>query len=189
VTDQRKYDPAAVSRAISHALRHEPWLYELELDDEGWTSASALIFALNRANPHWALSRADLENVVAASDKRRHELVDERIRALYGHSLPGKLERRPATPPALLFHGTSSRAAIQIAHEGLRPMHRQYVHLSIDRETAEQVGSRKDQRPVIVTVDARAAHDAQVAFYAGNPQVWLVDMLPARFLTIPNSVR
>ena len=25
-----------LSRAVSHALRHQPWLYELELDDEGW---------------------------------------------------------------------------------------------------------------------------------------------------------
>ncbi|HZX88363.1 MAG TPA: RNA 2'-phosphotransferase [Reyranella sp.] len=35
-----------LSRAVSHALRHEPWLYELELDEEGWTSVDALIAAL-----------------------------------------------------------------------------------------------------------------------------------------------
>jgi putative RNA 2'-phosphotransferase len=27
-----------LSEVFSHALRHEPWLYELELDDEGWAS-------------------------------------------------------------------------------------------------------------------------------------------------------
>ena len=25
-----------LSRAVSHALRHEPWLYELEFDEGGW---------------------------------------------------------------------------------------------------------------------------------------------------------
>ena len=29
-------DPVALSRVVSHALRHEPWLYELELDEDGW---------------------------------------------------------------------------------------------------------------------------------------------------------
>ena len=33
-------DHRELSKTISHALRHEPWLYELELDDEGWTPYS-----------------------------------------------------------------------------------------------------------------------------------------------------
>ena len=177
----------AVSRAISHALRHEPWLYELELDEEGWTSVFALLSALRRANPHWTLSKADLESVIANSDKKRHEIVDDRIRALYGHSLPGKLERRPARPPALLLHGTSPLAARQIAQEGLLPMNRQYVHLSMDRPTAEQVGKRKAQVPIIIEINAGAAYEAQIRFYTGNANVWLADRVPARFLTILND--
>jgi len=28
-------DMDTLSKAVSHALRHEPWLYELEQDEEG----------------------------------------------------------------------------------------------------------------------------------------------------------
>jgi putative RNA 2'-phosphotransferase len=28
-------DWTELNKAVSHALRHEPWLYKLELDDEG----------------------------------------------------------------------------------------------------------------------------------------------------------
>ena len=34
-------DWADLSEAVSHALRHEPWLYELELDDAGWAPVDA----------------------------------------------------------------------------------------------------------------------------------------------------
>src|SRR5689334_1737897 len=104
-----------LSRAISHALRHEPWLYELEIDDEGWTSLTRLIEALRRTEPAWqSLGRSDVERMIAKADKQRHEMVGDRIRALYGHSLPGKLTKEPAEPPAALFHGTSEEAASEI---------------------------------------------------------------------------
>jgi RNA:NAD 2'-phosphotransferase (TPT1/KptA family) len=49
-----------VSRTISHALRHEPWLYELELDDTGWVPVGALLTALRAEKSAWAgLSEAD----------------------------------------------------------------------------------------------------------------------------------
>jgi putative RNA 2'-phosphotransferase len=55
---------AELSRAVSHALRHEPWLYELELDDEGWAPVDALVTALSQ-EPRWrALSRAQLETMI-----------------------------------------------------------------------------------------------------------------------------
>ena len=169
----------ALSRAISHALRHEPWLYELELDDEGWTSVDALVCALRCANPEWtAISRTDIEQVIVRSDKKRHELAGDRIRALYGHSVPGRLRKEPAIPPPALFHGTSRPAAEQILREGLKPMTRQYVHLSPDKNTAEQVGRRKTANPMILKIHAFRAHTDGVAFYVGNDNVWLADLCP-----------
>jgi hypothetical protein len=43
-----------LSRAVSHALRHAPWLYELELDDEGWTPLAELVTALSERGGAWA---------------------------------------------------------------------------------------------------------------------------------------
>jgi len=173
-----------ISRAMSHALRHEPWLYELELDDEGWASVDSLILALHRSAPEWVgLSRSDIEGMIARSEKQRHELAGDRVRALYGHSLPGKLKRQPAEPPAALFHGTSMAWAEEILRDGLKPMRRQYVHLSVDEETARQVGRRKGESPVLLSVDAAAAHREGVVFYTGNEKVWLADSAPSRFIS------
>lgn len=165
---------------LSHALRHEPWLYELELDDEGWTSLDAVLGALRE---EWAecrnLSRTDVKRMIESSSKRRHEVVGDRIRALYGHSVPGKLRRERRMPPAILFHGTSPEAAKVIMRDGLKPMSRHYVHLSIERAMALEVGQRKSKLPVLIEIDARRAHEAGVAFYEGNEKVWLADVVPA----------
>lgn len=177
-------DLQKLSRAISYALRHEPWIYELELDEEGWTSLDALLISLRSSEAAWQqVGRADIERMIAMSPKQRHEIdAHGRIRARYGHSIPGKLQRKPSTPPPLLFHGTAPSALEGILSLGLLPMGRQYVHLSVDRDTAREVGQRKARAPTLLQVDASAASAAGVVFYAGNEKVWLADTVPAQFV-------
>lgn len=168
---------------MAHALRHEPWLYELEIDGEGWAPLDQLVSALRRDRPEWReLDRSDLEEMIRRSDKRRYEIRGGRIRALYGHSLPGRLEKEPAEPPPALYHGTDPGALSSIRSRGLRPMGRQYVHHSADRETAFAVGRRKAPEPAILVVDAAGAGEGGVTFYAGNERVWLSDPVPPAFL-------
>lgn len=174
-----------LSKALSHALRHEPWLFELELDDEGWVPLDDVLEALREERADWGtLSRADVERMIESSSKRRHEIVGDRIRALYGHSVPGKLWRQRGRPPAILFHGTSPDAVKVIMHAGLRPMSRQYVHLSVDTTMAREVGRRKSRTPVLIEIDARRAYEAGVPFYEGNEKVWLADVVPVRFMRV-----
>jgi putative RNA 2'-phosphotransferase len=176
-------DLSNLSRAVSHALRHEPWLYELELDEEGWASVESILAALRKERPEWAdLSEADLTSMIEGSSKRRHEVKDGRIRALYGHSLAGKLKRTPATPPDVLFHGTAPDVVSLIGASGLLPMGRQYVHLSVDEATAREVGRRKTRKPTILRVLAAEAHAQGMHFYEGNEKVWLADLVPPEFI-------
>ncbi|MCL4195361.1 MAG: RNA 2'-phosphotransferase [Thermoguttaceae bacterium] len=59
-----------LSRTVSHALRHEPWLYELELDEEGWTPVDGVLSALRGERHEWrSLTEADLARMIEASSK------------------------------------------------------------------------------------------------------------------------
>lgn len=165
----------ALSKRASHALRHEPWLYDLEPDAQGWVAVAELASALNASSD-------DVRAMAAASAKDRYEVDGDRIRARYGHSLPEKIGREAEPPPAQLFHGTNPDVVASIRAEGLVPRGRQYVHLSIDVESAREVGARKSPQPAILSIDAAAAHAEGVRFYRGNAKIWLADHVPPRFI-------
>ncbi len=83
-------DYMKLSKEVSFALRHEPWKYELELDENGWVDIDQLIESL-RCDRKWkSLDTKDLEIMIEKPDKKRHEIHDGKIRALYGHSTPQK---------------------------------------------------------------------------------------------------
>ncbi|NJL92931.1 MAG: RNA 2'-phosphotransferase [Anaerolineae bacterium] len=179
-------DDRRLSKTLAHALRHAPWLYELELDADGWADLEMLLQALREAKTAFRhVSRADIERVLANADKPRYVLEGDRIRALYGHSLPGKVTHTPAEPPAVLYHGTVREALSEIRAKGLLPMSRQFVHLSAEGALAQQVAQRKGDAVVILTVKAADAYAAGVVFYPGNALVWLADAVPPGFLVFP----
>ncbi|MDD7939316.1 RNA 2'-phosphotransferase [Actinomycetospora lutea] len=167
-------DRVRLSKRMSRAVRHDPARVGLVLDAAGWTPVDALCRALG-------VSAGEVEDVVANGSKQRYELADGHIRARYGHSLPGHVDMPPAAPPPVLFHGTGESTVEAILREGLHAGGRQYVHLSPSEATACEVGTRHG-RPVVLTVDARAAAADGAVFRRGNDDTWLTDDLDPRYL-------
>ena len=171
-----------ISKLISLVLRHHPEKLGLTLDSHGWADAKALIEAINAIQP---FDMAQLERIVRTDSKQRYAFSPDRtrIRANQGHSIPVDLELTPRTPPAMLWHGTGERFAGAIMREGLKPMGRQYVHLSADPDTAVKVG-RRHGRPVLFTVDAARMVGDGLSFYRSENGVWLTDAVPAQYLNV-----
>ena len=181
-------DYIKLSKEISYALRHAPWEYELELDEEGYVPIQQLLDSINDGNKYdRTITVSDLEHIINSSDKKRHEIKDNRIRALYGHSVPMHIYKEPVMPPRVLYHGTTHKALASIMENGLKPMGRQYVHLSLDTDTAVQVGKRRDSNPVILIIDAEKAFADGVLFYKGNDKVILADYIPPAYISGGNN--
>jgi len=171
-----------LSKEISYALRHAPWEYELEMDENGYVSVFQLIETLKNI-PKWKdIKYEDLVEMILLSDKKRHEIVNDKIRALYGHSFNMKIQNCEQKPPEILYHGTTNRFLSSIMEKGLLPQARQYVHLSSDVEIAIQVGKRRDENPIILTINSLKAYDNGIKFYCGNDRVWLADKIPPSFI-------
>lgn len=171
-----------LSKEISYALRHAPWEYELEMNEEGWVPTEQLLNALHRIEKWSNIRESDLNEMIEKSKKKRHELAEGKIRAFYGHSIPMKILKEEKMPPNVLYHGTARRFLKSIKENGLLPQSRQYVHLSQDIETAENVGKRHDDKPCILIIDAKTAWNDGIKFYFGNEKVWLADTIPSRYI-------
>ena len=172
-------DYTRLSKEISYALRHHPEAYDLKPDRQGRVRIDHLIAAL-RKNVRWqGVSGDDIKHIIEHSDKRRFEISDGMIRALYGHSTPQKIERQPQAPPEILYHGTARRFLDGIFENGLLPGGRQYVHLSVDMETALQVGKRRGGKPILLEIEAGRAWTDGILFYRGNDMIWLSGSIPS----------
>jgi putative RNA 2'-phosphotransferase len=170
-----------VSKYLSRHLRHDPARLGLELEPGGWVEVDALLEAC--AARSFALSEAELREVVARSDKQRFAFDPSgtRIRANQGHSVPVDLELPAVEPPELLFHGTGAGSVESIMREGLQRRGRHHVHLSGDPQTAMRVGGRHG-RPVVLEVAAGRMAAAGHAFYVSANGVWLTEAVPPEFL-------
>ena len=177
-----------LSKELSYALRHNPSAYFLILDDNGWCNLDCLLNSFNSKNAFGKVSVERIQSIVDDCDKKRFEIdvVNNRIRATYGHSIKNhKITiAEPQPPPCILFHGTSRAAWEKIKTEGLKPMNRQHVHLSSDKETAIKVGKRHDKYPVIIAVYALKAYlYNNIKFYhSANDQTWMSERIPSDFL-------
>lgn len=172
-----------LSKEVSYALRHAPWEYELEMDEEGWVSVEQLVDALNKDMKWIGTSEDDLLVMIDKSEKKRHEISGGKIRAFYGHSIPMHIKKEKMIPPDILYHGTARRFLSSIKINGLLPQGRQYVHLSQDISTAQSVGLRRDNKPCVLQIDAKRAWEDGILFYFGNEKVWLADVIPSKYIT------
>ena len=175
-----------LSKTMSYFLRHRPDEANLVLDSEGMVPISDLIGALNKRRSLAWVTERDIDHVVEHSEKKRFHIKDGRIGARYGHNRkirevqPGE----PITPPDTLYHGTPRRVVASIMKQGLLPQGRQFVHLSPDIETAQNVGGRRDHKPTILIVHAQKAHAAGIKFYAPTDATYLAERIPPEFIEV-----
>ena len=172
------------SQIISHALRHEPWKYGIELDNNGWVEIEKLVKAVEEINPGIQINQQLIQDILNTSDKKRFEIQEDKIRAFYGHSIPNKIEYPEANPPAILYHGTGSKYVEAILKEGIQAMSRQYVHLTEDLNIAKIVGKRKDGELVVLTINSFDAYTNGIKFYNPSENIWLADQIPSQFISI-----
>jgi len=167
-----------VSKFVSYVLRHDPM--GLVMDEEGFVDLDELVSKVKER--FLGVDVGFLRRLVEEGERKRFEIVGNRIRALYGHSFPVYLRLEEDRGVEWLFHGTTAEAATVILEQGLQPMKRMWVHLSPTKDIANQVGKRRTSSAVILVVDCVEARKAGLKFYRASDQVYLSKRIPAKYI-------
>lgn len=181
-------DRRRLSKFLSLILRHRAQDFGLMLDSQGFVDFDAVRDVVSQRSSD-EYSEEDWQAVLEGQTdgKKRFEVVDGRIRALYGHSKVSPVEYPPIKPPKILYHGTNAHALKSIRRQGLQAMKRQYVHLSTTVERAIKVGSRRTEQVILLKIRASEAHREGISFYNPEPEHFLAKTIPVDFIDFPDS--
>lgn len=172
----------SIGKFLSLVLRHEPSKIGIQLDDNGWADVEELISKCGKHRV--SFTKKELDEIVETNNKKRYAYSEDgtKIRANQGHSITVDLEFTSVEPPQFLYHGTADRFLNSIEVEGIKKMSRQHVHLSQDKETAINVGSRHG-RVVVLTILAYKMYEDGVAFFQSANGVWLTDYIDPKYIS------
>jgi putative RNA 2'-phosphotransferase len=171
-----------ISKFLSYVLRHHPELINLNLDENGWANVDELI--TKSTNDSQGFTFEELDEIVQTNAKKRFAFNEDktRIRASQGHSIDINLDLIPQQPPEFLYHGTAQNNVKSILEKGIEKRSRQHVHLSIDKETATNVGMRHG-KPVILIISTGKMFEDGIEFYLSKNEVWLTDFVDANYIS------
>jgi len=158
------------------------------LDSQGFADFDVVREVVSQRSKE-TYSEADWQAVLdgQTDGKKRFEVVNGRIRALYGHSKVRPIEYLAVEPPEILYHGTHPEALKSICQQGLQAMKRQYVHLSTTVGRAIKVGSRCTEQVVLLEIRASEAQSAGIRFYHPEPEHFLAKSIPPSFIDFPEK--
>jgi len=123
-----------------------------------------------------------IKNIVKESDKKRYEVIGNKIRAFYGHSLEVDIKLLELEIlPEKLYHGTTFQAYMKIKDEGLLSKGRQYVHLSEDIKTAKQVARRRTSEPIILEINTEKAKELGIKIFKSG-DMYLANSVPPELI-------
>ena len=174
-----------LSKTVSYILRHNPKSFGLKLAADASVETDKLVVALK--NKFKEITKDDLKQLVKEDPKGRFSFLDDqnRIRANYGHSIDGvNPDYQAVKPPEILYHGTTPDVKSKILAAGIKPMGRNYVHLSIGVKEAKKVARRRSRQPVIFKVKALKAFEDGQDFYKTAEDIFLTTKISAVYLSL-----
>ena len=171
-----------LSKLMSGLLRHFPWEAGLVLDKEGWITIDELVRGIRerwrRRDLYQWVTREHIVAVALLDPKGRFELRDNKIRARYGHSVMVTIEYERDERIARLYHGTRKDTLNKIIVEGIKPMKRQWVHLSLNTIDACETGRRHGGVPIVLVINADCLREKGILVYRASKSVYVVEYVP-----------
>ena len=96
-----------LTRSLAYMLRHQPDEFDIEVDKYGFADLEDVLDELSDRFDQ-DIEVEDLTKAIDGGDRPRYEIVDGKIRALYGHSIEVDPGESTEPPEKLFLHPRSA---------------------------------------------------------------------------------
>ncbi len=151
-------------RFLIYVLGHHPGEFGLVPDEDGFVAFKELIQAMHEEEGWRNINQGRINEVMVSDERHNFEADENRIRAVERN---WKLDLDvPADHiPPILYTPIRRKAHYTVMDRGLGEREGSYYTLCADKDKAERIGKRKDQKPVLLEIMAGRAGDEGVPFY------------------------
>ena len=164
-------------------LGRRPDEFGLVPDRNGFITFKELLQAIHE-EPHWHyVRRTHINEVLLGRDRHLFEPEDTRIRTVERHWRLD-LENPTEALPKLLFTPVRRKAHPVAMEKGLNHARGKYLVLTPDQDMAGRIGTRRDQKPVVLEIQATGAQSENALFYSFGI-LYLSPQIPAKFISGP----
>ncbi|MGD9368024.1 MAG: RNA 2'-phosphotransferase [Desulfobacteraceae bacterium] len=172
-----------LAKFITYVLGRRPDEFGLVPDEQGYVRIKELIKSLNEEEGWRHIRQAHLNEIGVTATPCPIEIQGNRVRASSRSQLP-KISVVPELPK-LLYTAVRRRAYPSAVEKGIQTAEREYLVLCANTKMAERIGKRRDNHPVILTVQVSSALDAGTRFYQYGENLYLADTIFPNTFTGP----
>lgn len=172
-------------KTLCFILRHKPEDFNLELDKYGYVNINDLVISLNKKYPKESITYENILEEVNTDSKGRYKIKNDLIKCSFGHSVHIEPELVNNDIPDTFYHGTRNQSVNSILKTGLRPLGRQFVHITSDLNVAKQVGLRhakKEEDLVILEIDTKQMIENNIQIIPTGTTTYLIDYVAPEYI-------
>jgi len=140
-----------LSRFLQYLLGRSPDEFGLYLDHEGWCKIKHVLQILSEEEGWKHIRQGNIREIFILIQNHGLEMDHDRIRCSDRSQLP---KNEMATNlPKLLYTCVRQRAHAHVFKKGISPLgNKKYVIMTADKQLAERIGRRIDQKPVTLSI-------------------------------------
>ena len=163
------------AKFIAYVLGRRPDEFGLIPEEEGYFNIKEVLKALHEEEGWRHVRLANLKEVAMTVVPSPIEIQDNRIRAHDRTQLPTITD--VLQPPKLLYLAIRNRAYPYVAENGLPAGNRPSLVLSSNEKMALRIGQRRDQHPVMLTVQVAKSLQQGTRFSQYGEHLFLADTI------------
>lgn len=169
-----------LAKFLSYVLGRRPDEFGLVPEDHGYFKIKELLKAINKEDGWRHIRMAHLNEVALTVVPCPIEMQDKRIRASDRSQLPQITQADHL--PKLLYMAVRNRAYPAIIENGIHTGDQGYLVLSSDVEMAVRMGQRRDQHPVMLTIQVARSTEMGTQYQKYGESLYLTNaLLPNTF--------